>query len=230
MAEGRVLAASENGAYVLRLVGDVRLTLCASIEDYVDSMLDDPEFCSVWVDLCDAEGIDSTTLGQLAKLALAVHERYGFRPAIYCCDSGINRLLQSMGLDRLFEMHEKNLLRHRLQSDDTDGAGSEDEVRERVLEAHRVLMDVSEDNRQRFQELVRRSSAAERCRSLAGRPGLAPRASSLARMKSSWARRSGSATPRRIMCSSYLSSRGPPGDLPHGAQSGRISARSCSDR
>jgi hypothetical protein len=42
MAEGRVLAASEDGAYVLRLVGDVRLTLCASIEDYVEQMLERP--------------------------------------------------------------------------------------------------------------------------------------------------------------------------------------------
>ncbi|MEM9397675.1 MAG: anti-anti-sigma factor, partial [Pseudomonadota bacterium] len=88
MSEGRVLAAKENGAYVIRLVGDVRLTLCASIEDYVEGMLEDPEFRSVWVDLCDAEGIDSTTLGQLAKLALAVDKRFGFRPAIYSCDDG----------------------------------------------------------------------------------------------------------------------------------------------
>jgi anti-anti-sigma factor len=154
MTEGRILAAEENGAYVLRLVGDVRLTLCASIEDYVDSMLEDPRFCSVWVDLCDAEGIDSTTLGQLAKLALAVHERYGFRPAIYCCDSGINRLLQSMGLDRLFEMHEKTCCATGCSQLIPVVAGSEDKVRERVLEAHRVLMGVSEDNRERFQDLV----------------------------------------------------------------------------
>ena len=154
MAEGRVLAASENGAYVLRFVGDVRLTLCASIEDYVENMLDDPAFCSVWVDLCDAEGIDSTTLGQLAKLALSVYERFGFRPAVFCCDSGINRLLRSMGLDRLFEMHEKTCCATGCSQMIPMVPGSEDAVRERVLEAHRVLMDVSQENRERFSELV----------------------------------------------------------------------------
>lgn len=154
MADGRVLAARERGAYVLRLVGDVRLTLCASIEDYLGNMLDDPEFCSVWVDLCDAESVDSTTLGQLAKLALAVQERFGFRPAIYCGDSGINRLLQSMGIDRLFEMHERTCCATGCSQSIPVVAGSEDEVRERVIEAHRVLMDMSEDNHQRFQELV----------------------------------------------------------------------------
>lgn len=154
MADGRLLAASEHGAYVLRLVGDVRLTLCASIEDFVEQMLDDPDFSSVWVDLCDATGVDSTTLGQLAKLALAVYDRYGFRPAVYCCDEGINRLLRSMGLDRLFEMHEKTCCATGCAQMVPMVPGSEDEVRQRVLEAHRVLMDVSEENRARFADLV----------------------------------------------------------------------------
>lgn len=154
MSEGRVLAASENGAYVLRLEGDVRLTLCASIEDYVETMLDDPQFTSVWVDLCAAEGIDSTTLGQLAKLALAVDERFHFKPAIFCCDSGLNRLLSSMGLDRLFVMHEKTCCATGYDQLIPMVPGSEDDVRERVLEAHRVLMNVSADNRNRFADLV----------------------------------------------------------------------------
>ena len=149
-----MLAASENGAYVLRFVGDVRLTLCASIEDYVEQMLADPAFSSVWVYLCDAEGIDSTTIGQLAKLALAVRDRYGFSPALFCCDQGIIRLLTSMGLDRLFEIHERTCCATGCSQLIPMVPGSEDKVREQVLEAHRVLMGVSEENRARFAELV----------------------------------------------------------------------------
>jgi anti-anti-sigma factor len=154
MTDGQVLAAHEHGSYVLRFVGDVRLTLCASIEDYVAQMLADPGFRSVWVDLCDAEGLDSTTLGQLAKLALAVYERHGFRPALFCCDPGINRLLRSMGLDRLFEMHEKTCCATGCDQAIPMVPGSEDAVRQQVLEAHRVLMGVSPENRARFSDLV----------------------------------------------------------------------------
>ena len=107
MHEGRILAASHDGAYVIRMTGDVRLTLCTTIDDYFQGMFDDPDFASVWVDLCDAQGIDSTTLGLLAKLALKVKEKFGFEPAIYSCDPGINRLLKSMGFHRLFELHEE---------------------------------------------------------------------------------------------------------------------------
>jgi anti-anti-sigma factor len=154
MREGRILAASHNGAYVIRLEGDVRLTLCTTIDDYFQQMFADPAFASVWVDLCDAEGLDSTTLGLLAKLALNVDQRFGFQPAIYSCDAGINRLLRSMGFQRLFELREE-------VCGDPDEAvaipvveGSEAAVKDKVIEAHKVLMGLSAENRARFKDLL----------------------------------------------------------------------------
>jgi anti-anti-sigma factor len=154
MQEGRVLAASQDGAYVIRLEGDVRLTLCTALDDFFQRMFDDPDFASVWVDLCEAEGIDSTTLGLLARLALTVKEKFGFQPAIYSCDPGINRLLKSVAFHRLFELHEEAC------SDPEDIAeipvvkGSEESVKQKVIEAHRTLMSISEENRVRFKDLM----------------------------------------------------------------------------
>ena len=154
MQEGRILAASHDGAYVIRMVGDVRLTLCTTIDDYFQHMFEDPEFTSVWVDLCDAEGIDSTTLGLLAKLALKVKEKYGFEPAIYSCDPGINRLLRSMAFNRLFELHEESCNNPENVAEVPAVGGSEESVRQKVIEAHRVLMGISEENRDRFKDLI----------------------------------------------------------------------------
>tara|TARA_R110002072_G_scaffold43340_3_gene121724 strand:+ start:16526 stop:17008 length:483 start_codon:yes stop_codon:yes gene_type:complete len=154
MTQGRILAASQDGAYVIRLEGDVRLTLCTTIDDYVDKMFADPNFASVWVDLCEAEGIDSTTLGLLAKLALKVKERFGFTPAIYSCDPGINRLLRSMAFHRLFELHEESCSNPDDIEEIPTVIGSEDSVKQKVIEAHRVLMGVSEENRDRFKDLI----------------------------------------------------------------------------
>lgn len=154
MSEGGILAASHDGSYVIRMTGDVRLTLCTTIDEYFQRMLDDPEFASVWVDLCEAEGIDSTTLGLMAKLALKVKERYGFKPAIYSCDSGINRLLKSMGFQTLFDIHEEVCANPEDISEIPVVQGSEDKVKEKVVEAHRVLMDISDENRVRFQDLM----------------------------------------------------------------------------
>lgn len=159
MNEGRILAASKDGAYVIRMTGDVRLTLCTTIDDYFHRMLDNPEFASVWVDLCDAEGVDSTTLGLLAKLALEVRHRFGFMPAIYSSNPGITRLIKSMGFQRLFELHEDACTNPDKVTHIPIVQGSEEAVREKVIEAHRVLMGLSDENRARFKDLM---SALER--------------------------------------------------------------------
>lgn len=151
---GRILAADHGGAYALKLVGDVRVNLCSAIEDYLDQMFEDSRFESVVVDLCDAEGIDSTTLGILAKLALRAKKQYGFKPVIYSRDVGINRLLQSMAFARIFEIREQTCE----QPDSVTEVPvlSEDvvAVKEKVIEAHRILMDLSDENRERFTDLM----------------------------------------------------------------------------
>lgn len=152
--DGKILAANHDGAYMIRLVGDVRLTLCTTIDEYFQQMFEDPEFASVWVDLCDAEGIDSTSLGLLAKLALNVKERFGFAPAIYSCEPGINRLLKSMGFQSLFELHEEACFNPEDISEIPTVQGSEQLVKEKVIEAHRVLMGISDENRARFKDLM----------------------------------------------------------------------------
>jgi len=154
MHDGRILAAHHDGAYVIRFVGDVRLTLCTTIDDYFQHMFEDPEFTSVWVDLCEAEGIDSTTLGLLAKLALKVKETFGFQPAIYSCEPGINRLLKSVGFDDLFQLHEESCDNPQEVAEIPAVEGSEESVKQKVMEAHRVLMDISAENRDRFRDLM----------------------------------------------------------------------------
>ena len=154
MQEGKILAAHHNGAYVIRLVGDVRLTLCTTIDEYFQGMFDDPDFASVWVDLCDAEGIDSTTLGLLAKVSIRARERFGYRPVIISTNESITRLITSMGFDIVFDIRTEAIA----GDDDLRAlaatASSEEGVRARVIAAHRVLMGLNEDNRAKFQELV----------------------------------------------------------------------------
>lgn len=152
--DGRILAASHDGAYVIRMTGDVRLTLCTTIDEYFQKMFADPDFTSVWVDLCEAEGIDSTTLGLLAKLAIKVQEKYGFQPAIFSCEPGINRLLKSMGFQRLFDLREESCASPENIHEIPRVTGSEDSVKDKVIEAHRVLMGLSEENQARFKDLI----------------------------------------------------------------------------
>jgi histidyl-tRNA synthetase len=109
---------------------------------------------SVWVDVTEADGLDSTTLGMLAQLAIQTKERFDFRPAIFSTNPSIDRLLDTMGFDQLFE--------RRSECCNSDSAITEipavpceaGEVKRQVLEAHRTLMSMSDENADAFKDLV----------------------------------------------------------------------------
>jgi len=155
-----IRAASQAGAYLLRLEGDVRLTMCTALDEYFQRIFKDPEFASVSVDVTRAQGLDSTTLGMLAKLAIETHQRFHFKPAIYSCDAGIERLLHSMGFRQLFDLRQGDCDALTAEEEIPQVAASEDAVKARVLEAHRTLMALSEDNNQAFKDLVRTLEAS----------------------------------------------------------------------
>jgi anti-anti-sigma factor len=151
---GKILAAEHEGAYAMKLVGDVRVSLCATFDDYLQHMLENSNFVSVLVDLCEAQGLDSTTLGLLAKLALRTREQHGFKPVLYSCKPDINRLLQSMAFERIFDIRQEACENQSVIAEVPAVSGNQEAVKEKVIEAHRILMDLSEENRERFRDLM----------------------------------------------------------------------------
>lgn len=154
MVPGKILVAERHGAFVIKLVGDVRLTFCTALDDFLEHMFSAPDFASVIIDLTEAENIDSTTLGQLAKLAISAQRRFHLVPALVSTNPNITRVLDSMGFGRVFDIRHE-ALRTQAQLDELPQVpGTEQSVRDRVIEAHRVLMGMNEANRAQFQELV----------------------------------------------------------------------------
>jgi anti-anti-sigma regulatory factor len=131
----------------------VRLVMCTALEEYFERVFNDQEFLSVWVDVTGATGLDSTTLGMLAKLAIKTHEKFGFRPTIFSANPGIDRLLQTMGFAQLFDV--RNEACEGYTHDIPAHPSTESEIKERVIEAHKTLMAMSEANHDAFQDLVR---------------------------------------------------------------------------
>lgn len=154
MDEGKILVADHQGAFLIKLVGDVRVTLCVAFDDYVERMLKASNFHSVVIDLSEAEGIDSTTLGLLAKVSIRAGRQYGYRPAIVSTNPSITRLIDSMGFGAVFDIRtSRPATEEDLVSLPVVHCG-EEVVRQRVIEAHRLLMGMNDDNRKRFTELV----------------------------------------------------------------------------
>jgi len=157
---GRILVASDGGTFLLRFVGDVRLTLCVAIDDYLQQMFNDPDFEAVVVD----------SLGLLVKLAQETHTQTGKKALLVSSEGDVHRALQSVGVDDLFEITseitpssvassavttavttEVNPSQPYSASDDLK---EESAIRKRVLEAHRRLMALNDVNAAAFKDLV----------------------------------------------------------------------------
>lgn len=154
MSTGKILFADKDGVFVLKFTGDVRVSFGPTITSVLERVCKSREFNTVIVDLTETTGIDSTALGLLAKVSIQTQKIFGDVPTLVSANEDITRLLFSMGFEKIFHIINE-------QPDACNGLGeipldhiSEPEMRKQVLEAHRVLMDLNENNRNLFNDLV----------------------------------------------------------------------------
>ncbi len=161
--EGRIKAAFDSGVFVLKLIGDVRLTLCATLDTQAQRLAQTPGLCAVMIDLREATNVDSTALGFLAKVAMAVKNRLEQPPTIIVDNPDVRQMLDVMGFCRFFTLLAAPLSPGLADAveDLPEVQADENGLRERILEAHRILMHMNEHNREQFQPLVEMLEAQE---------------------------------------------------------------------
>ncbi|MCF7981676.1 MAG: STAS domain-containing protein [Pseudomonadales bacterium] len=154
MNSGKILVAKKQGVYVLKFVGDVRLTLCAALDIFVERMMSDRELKAVFIDLSDTEGIDSTSLGFIAKIAISTQKFCHWKPTIISINPDITRILLSMGFDAVFNIIDQRIDDAATLDELEILECSESQAKDKVIEAHRILMGLNDENKEKFQELV----------------------------------------------------------------------------
>ena len=154
MEPGKILVSEHDGAYVIKLTGDVRVTLCSSLNHYMEVIFKSSHISEVVVDMLEAEGVDSTTLGLLAKLAIHCNEQYQIKPVVFCPDESLYRTLIVMGLDDVFDIAQ-TVPAESVCKELSEATPSVEETREQVLEAHKLLSSFNERNKQEFMDLIR---------------------------------------------------------------------------
>ena len=146
------MVGESDGTYVLKFNGDIRVGLCGSLEAFCQRMLDASDFRGVIVDLAETLAIDSTAPGCLARLSLAVQRLQEKIPTLICRSQDVERVLLNMGFDDVFAIvAEANVRDFELVN---IPEVVERETRERVIEAHKVLMSLNDNNHSAFKNLV----------------------------------------------------------------------------
>ena len=152
--DGDILYAFQDGHYVLKFIGDVRLTLCSTIDQHLRDILERDDVTDTLVDLTETVNIDSTSLGLIGKLAVKSAKFDMPKPTIVSTNPDVTKILMAMGFDQVF------LLLDDMPTNRPDLAKvpfvqeSDDQVKARIIDAHRVLIDLNEQNRDEFKDLL----------------------------------------------------------------------------
>lgn len=151
---GKILFAEQEGIYVLKFVGDVRLTLGPTISTFLEKLKASEVFRSVIIDLSETTTIDSTALGLIAKIAICTREQFNCPTSIISPREDVTRILKSMALQDICLVVNNSTTSESGMLELPHEVCSEDALRDQVLEAHRTLMSLSDDNCSKFRDLV----------------------------------------------------------------------------
>ena len=154
MSSGKILVAEINHIPILKFVGDVRVLMSSTIDKYFMELYKKPILDAVLIDLSETQGIDSTALGMLAKMAIQLRNRFNVTPTIISTNPDITRILLSMSFDMIFKIENEALKTEANFGELSLVSEPEALIRTKVIEAHQTLMNLSEENKLEFQDLV----------------------------------------------------------------------------
>ena len=165
MQSGRILYGIYEGTYVLKLIGEVRVPMCTSLDGFLERMFHDQKLSSVLIDLSATTLVDSTTLGLLAKIPVYLRQQAQGKPVILSTNPDVTRILRSMGFEQFFillqQWEDAHLAAGSLAELPKEEQGQYD-VTQKVIDAHRRLMAMNETNHQTFSDLVQSLETAQR--------------------------------------------------------------------
>ena len=151
MKNTEVLIASNDGVYSIKVNGRATFE-CAPPLRSLAKELENVVFKKIDVDLSACTGMDSTFMGILAMLGLRA-KKIDAVMTIFNAGDLNKSLLFGLGLKKLFTFSEGEISLDPQGGTSQDGADRIASART-VLEAHKTLMDVDEENVRKFEKVV----------------------------------------------------------------------------
>lgn len=141
---------------VLVLKGHVRYMTARALRTFIDELMAHEDNDTMIIDLRELEAIDSTGMGLLARLGRSTLE-HGRRSVIVCPVQDVMTCLRSAAFDQLFLIVEKWPFEEEVKVLEVPLENKElvpDVMGRIMLDAHRDLASMSEQNRQAFAGVI----------------------------------------------------------------------------
>lgn len=157
MSDAKVLYAKHNGVVVLKLIGSFSFSLESSkiLDAFINELLVNDDFENVLIDLSETNSLDSTHLGLLAMMTRITMELYNRKATIISTNDDVTQTLEGVGFREVFHIvHDPIDPGAELEELEDDSESSENATAKLVLNAHKELMEISEENVDAFKNVV----------------------------------------------------------------------------
>jgi anti-anti-sigma factor len=153
-ADDRVLVTVDHAYALARIIGRGSYKVSRSLKDFAANVLDsgNPVFV---LDLQHCVGMDSTFMGVLAGISQRQQRENGQKIILCGVSSKLINLMKTLGLNRLVDIQEE--LPNQSTPEVTELDASKEtplDSAHTMLEAHEKLVEIDEENRLRFQDVL----------------------------------------------------------------------------
>ncbi len=156
--EDKYLIGELDGKVFIKFVGNSTMKNSKTLEEVFDKIFSGEKKEMIF-DFDECNYMDSTMLGLIAKTALKMKKKWNSTVYGVNLSNAVNASLKSTGVDKLMHILEnsetsqkaKEVKANQLESKDFD---SKEEKTKHILDAHKTLMGLSEENEKVFQNVV----------------------------------------------------------------------------
>lgn len=154
--DGAIYAARVDNIEYVKFYGTVRYSHCAGLESHIDSIFASNDFEEIVVDLDQAEILDSTALGLLARIAIELKKNSELQPVIFVKKGELLNILKRVCFDQVFNIISDDKLKNEDQYEElVSGPEDEKKVLQRVIKAHEYLAEVDQKNEALLKDITK---------------------------------------------------------------------------
>ena len=154
MSAGKYLYAIYSTTCYLKMVGDMKYTECAALDELLDDIFKDNVCKEMIIDLSDTDWLDSTNLGLLAKISRYSLKNHQAKPLLFSQKEDINQLLDNMGFGNFFQIIDK-IDESQLQLQELNEVHKcRQSMKKIMLDAHENLIEMNSENKEKFKNVI----------------------------------------------------------------------------
>ena len=154
MSKGRILYKETSNSFLIKMEGDIKYTDVLGFDKLVDDLTNNENHPNIVIDLSEANNIDSTNLGELARIARYTKNHFKTRPIIINTGKDLKYILRKMGFSQAFLILDREIDSETELKELQQENVSNKELAKIILNSHQELSKLNDENKDRFSDVI----------------------------------------------------------------------------